>query len=369
MRTAGGSRWAGRRRWRRGRRPTRAPTAATSRAPRPRWPTAATRSRSRCTARSTRRRRCSTGGVHHIVDGNDELLATPPEAPASVAASVVITGLHLHAGFAYACRVQRNLQGAAYPVAIVPGSYVPSMRGVRCVVPPPVSGDNARVAIKVSLDGGETFNSNGAGNNAGAADFYFREPPTLATALDNPRAPIVSSPMGGAALVWLEGTFLGADGASAVECRFGATAVRATRESESRVRCVSPEGDWARLRAGRSRRAAPRAERRDGRTTRGGRCACALTTACWSRASRRRPRRRRRYGMSSAAPLSASGSSGVPAAATHSLHARRRPRQRRGGQRSPQLWALVWAPRGVERERRVRRRHRRRHRRRARRGR
>ena len=196
-----------------------------------------------------------TGGVHHIVDGNDELLATPPEAPASVAASVVITGLHLHAGFAYACRVQRNLQGSAYPVAIVPGSYVPSMRGVRCVVPPPVSGDNARVAIKVSLDGGETFNSNGAGN-AGAADFYFREPPTLATALDNPRAPIVSSPMGGAALVWLEGTFLGADGASAVECRFGATAVRATRESESRVRCVSPEGDWARLAFG-SAAAAP----------------------------------------------------------------------------------------------------------------
>ena len=49
---------------------------------------------------------------------------------------------------------------------------------------------------------------------------------------------------------------------------------------------------------------------------RGGRCACALTTACSSRASRRRPRRRRLYGMSSAAPLSASGNSGAPAAAT-----------------------------------------------------
>ena len=53
----------------------------------------------------------------------------------------------------------------------------------------------------------------------------------------------------------------------------------------------------------------------------------------------------------------------------HPLHARRRPRQRRGGQGSPQLWVLRVAPRGVERERRVRRRHRRRHRRRARRGR
>ena len=132
--------------------------------------------RGRCTARSTvaalRRRR---GG---IVDGNERRCSRRLRRPRTA------SGDHRpprrHAGFDGRTRARAgNLQmGSAGPVAIVPGSYVPSMREA-CAAAAAAGGiDNARVAIAATAERPSTPTERGT-----------RVPPTFTSASERRRSP------------------------------------------------------------------------------------------------------------------------------------------------------------------------------------
>ena len=150
----------------------------------------------------------------------EPLLASPDEAPAHAAAFPTVTGLQLHAGFAYACRPQPRYEIDTGGLAdTLPATYVPALRAVRCELAPPATSVSLPlvVTVQVSLDGGQY--------NAGGAAFTFRPIPTISAYVP------AGGPVRGGAVVKVYGAHLGDSSTAPVECRFGATTVRGRRES------------------------------------------------------------------------------------------------------------------------------------------
>ena len=153
----------------------------------------------------------------------EPLHATPDEAPATAhAVRALVTGVQLDGGFAYACRPAPSYPTADGTLAVgAPGTYVPAMRAVRCVLPPPAHSVAMPLAVslQISLDGAQY--------NAGGAPFTFRHAPVISAYMP------AGGPVGGGAVVQVYGSWIGRNTSAPVDCRFGATTVRARRAAPS----------------------------------------------------------------------------------------------------------------------------------------